>query len=104
MPIRKDDEVQVVRGKLKSEGTTKVTSVYRKRYCLHLEGQRFAKEKATGATSTIPVHSSNVVITKLKLSNDRKNLIERKKAGRGADKDKGKGKFSEKDVSMSSVD
>jgi large subunit ribosomal protein L26e len=60
IPIRKDDEVLVVRGSNKGrEG--KITSVYRLKYI---------------------VHPSKVVITKLKLDKDRESILERIKAGR----------------------
>lgn len=46
MPVRKDDEVTVVRGSLKGrEG--KVTSVYRRKYVIHIGG--LTKDKANGA-------------------------------------------------------
>lgn len=46
MPIRKDDEVMVVRGLFKNrEG--KVTAVYRKKYVIHID--RITREKANGA-------------------------------------------------------
>merc|ERR1712205_67905 len=60
LPIRKDDEVQIVRGK-------------------HVD--RIIKEKTNGAQVPVPIHPSKVQITKLKLDKDRKALIERKKAG-----------------------
>merc|ERR1719183_2110334 len=81
MPIRKEDEVKIVRGKSRDE-VGKVIAVYRKRMCIHIE--RIVKEKATGAQIPIPIHPSNVVITKLKLDPDRKNLINRKKTRGGA--------------------
>jgi len=103
LPIRKDDEVQIVRGKFAKEAVAKVTSVYRRRYCIYVE--RIMKEKTNGAQVSVPIHPSNVQITKLKLDKDRKSLLERKKVGRqGVDKDKGKGKFSESDVAMADVD
>lgn len=46
----------------------------------------------TGNAVQIPVHPSNLVITKLHLDKDRKNLIERKQ--RKVD-DKNKGKITE---------
>merc|ERR1712216_711066 len=101
LPIRKDDEVQIVRGKHAKEAVAKVTSVYRRRYCIHVD--RIIKEK-TSAQVQVPIHPSKVQITKLKLDKDRKALIERKKAGRSVGGDKGKGKFSEKDVAMADVD
>ena len=45
MPIRKDDEVMVVRGTYKNrEG--KVTTVYRRKYIIHIE--RISRDKANG--------------------------------------------------------
>ena len=77
LPIRKDDEVQIVRGKHAKEAVAKVTSVYRRRYCIHVD--RIIKEKTNGAQVPVPIHPSKVQITKLKLDKDRKSLIERKK-------------------------
>ena len=46
MPIRKDDEVQVVRGTFKGrEG--KVVQVYRRKWVIHIE--RITREKVNGA-------------------------------------------------------
>ena len=97
MPIRKDDEVSVVRGAFKlSEG--KVIQVYRKKYVIHID--RVNKEKANGS-QTVPVgiHPSKVIITKLKLDKDRKALLERKNKLNA-----GKGKFTDAEVSMAGVD
>merc|ERR550537_2055290 len=73
LPIRKDDEVQIVRGKHAKEAVAKVTSVYRRRYCIHVD--RIIKEKTNGAQVPVPIHPSKVQITKLKLDKDRKALI-----------------------------
>ncbi|KAG9228236.1 putative 60S ribosomal protein L26-2 [Amylocarpus encephaloides] len=79
MPIRKDDEVLVVRGSNKGrEG--KITTVYRLKYIVHIE--RVVKEKSSGQSVPIGVHPSKVVITKMKLDKDRENILERIKAGR----------------------
>ena len=96
MPIRKDDEVSVVRGFYKlREG--KVTQVYRKKYVIYID--RVVKEKNNGATSVpVGIHPSKVVITKLKLDKDRKALLERKSSKAN------KGKFTENEVNMAGVD
>jgi len=79
IPIRKDDEVTVVRGSNKGrEG--KITSVYRLKYIVHIE--RVVREKSSGQSVPIGVHPSKVVITKLKLDKDRESILERIKAGR----------------------
>ena len=83
IPIRKDDEIEVVRGSFKGrEG--KVTDVYRKKYVIHVE--KITREKANGQTVKIGVHPSKVVIKKLKLDKDRKAILERKKKTGETDK------------------
>ncbi|KAI8467104.1 MAG: translation protein SH3-like domain-containing protein [Monoraphidium minutum] len=97
VPIRKDDEVQVVRGTFKGrEG--KVTTVYRRKWVIHIE--RITREKVNGATVSVGIDPSKVVITKLKLDKDRRALLDRKAASRGGDK----GKYSEQEVAMQNVD
>ncbi|CAO1630488.1 unnamed protein product [Parajaminaea phylloscopi] len=81
IPIHKDDEVLIVRGSNKGrEG--RVTQVYRKKWVIHVE--RVVREKTNGTSVALPVHPSNVVITKLKVDKDRKNIIARKAAGKAA--------------------
>ncbi|KAH7346521.1 putative 60S ribosomal protein L26-2 [Rhexocercosporidium sp. MPI-PUGE-AT-0058] len=79
IPIRKDDEVTVVRGSNKGrEG--KITSVYRLKYIVHIE--RVVREKSSGQSVPLGIHPSKVVITKLKLDKDRESILERIKTGR----------------------
>ncbi|KAF1833584.1 ribosomal protein L24 [Decorospora gaudefroyi] len=79
IPIRKDDEVTVVRGSNKGrEG--KVSSVYRLKYCIHVNG--IVREKSNGQSVPTPIAPSKVVVTKLKLDKDREQILERKSAGR----------------------
>merc|ERR1712188_301086 len=76
MPVRKDDEVSVVRGTYKGrEG--KVIQCYRKKWVIHIE--RITKDKTNNATTQVGIDPSKVIITKLKLDKDRKALLERKK-------------------------
>jgi large subunit ribosomal protein L26e len=114
VPIHKDDEVLIIRGEQKGrEG--KVVSVYRKKYKVHVEKISIDKINGmlrvdalvrlcsrTGQTVFIPIDASNCIITKLKMNNSRKSLLDRKAEGRtkGA---KGEGKFSE-ETTMSKVD
>ena len=81
MPIRKDDEVQVVRGHYKGQQIGKVVQVYRKKYVIYIE--RVQREK-------VVIHPSKVVITRLKLDKDRKKILERKAKSRQVGKEKGK--------------
>ncbi|TFK42415.1 ribosomal protein L24 [Crucibulum laeve] len=75
LPVRKDDEVRIVRGKYKGrEG--KVTQVYRKKWVIHVD--RVARDKSNGATAPIGIHPSNVVITTIKLDKDRRAILDRK--------------------------
>ncbi|KAH8555243.1 translation protein SH3-like domain-containing protein [Umbelopsis sp. PMI_123] len=75
IPVRKDDEVMVVRGSFKGrEG--KVVQVYRKKWVIHID--RVTREKVNGASVPIGIHPSNVVVTKVKLDKDRKSILERK--------------------------
>ena len=68
LPIRKDDEVRIVRGKYKGrEG--KVTQVYRKKWVIHVD--RVQRDKSNGSSAPIGIHPSNVVITTIKLDKDR---------------------------------
>merc|ERR1712238_626457 len=86
VPIRRDDEVMIVRGHYHDrEG--KVTQVYRKKWRIHVE--RVTRDKANGQTVPIGIHPSKCMITKLKLDKDRKALLERKnralKKGKNSD-------------------
>ncbi|KAI9748949.1 MAG: 60S ribosomal protein L26A [Lichina confinis] len=79
IPVRKDDEVQVIRGSNKGrEG--KIISVYRLKYVVHIE--RLTREKANGQSVPIGIHPSKCVVTKLKLDKDREKILERISKGR----------------------
>lgn len=142
MPIRKDDEVAIVRGFFNARDG-KVTQVYRRKFVIHVE--RLHREKAngmlpswrerltllcvvvcfegcfypgiavgarrllslphrlmivrpvvgcSGAIVNVGIHPSNVVITKLHMDKDRKNLIARKKAA----SEDSKGKYTDADA------
>ena len=58
MPIRKDDEVQVLRGHYKGQQVGKVVQCYRKKFCIYIE--RIQREKANGATVYVGIHPSKV--------------------------------------------
>lgn len=96
MPIRKDDEVMVVRGTFKSrEG--KVVQVFRKKYMVFVE--RVTRDKVNGGQAPVGIPASNLVITKLKMDKDRKAKLEAKSKGKAAKKSS-----SESDAVMSNVD
>lgn len=98
MPIRKDDEVQVVRGHYKGQQVGKVVQVYRKKFVIYIE--RIQREKANGASVYVGIHPSKCVIVKLKIDKDRKNIIDRRSKGRLAALGKDKGKYSEESTAM----
>jgi len=75
LPIRREDEVMVVRGHF-ADREGKVTECYRKKYVIHVE--RVSKEKANGQSVPVGIHPSNVVITKIKMDKDRMALLARK--------------------------
>ena len=81
LPIRRDDEVKIVRGKY-PDRTGRVTDVCLRSMRIHID--QLNVENRPNGSVPIPIHPSNVVITKLKLDNFRKALIEKKRAGREA--------------------
>ena len=86
IPVRKGDQVKIVRGHFKTrEG--KVQTVYRRRRCIYIE--KIVREKLNGQQSQIPIIPSNCVITALKLDKDRKAILDKKKKKEGT-KDKHK--------------
>jgi len=76
LPIRKGDTVMIMRGDFKGiEG--KVIRVDLKKIRIYVEGA--TRRKADGTQVNVPIHPSNVMITKLDLSDPRrKEVIERK--------------------------
>ena len=86
LPIRKNDIVKILKGKAKNK-TGKVTSVYRKRWCILVD--KVTRDKQNGQPVNVPIKTSNCVIETLHLDKDRKDLIER--VSRLANKEKNKG-------------
>ncbi|KMT17474.1 hypothetical protein BVRB_2g037570 [Beta vulgaris subsp. vulgaris] len=80
LPVKKDDEVLVVRGTYAGrEG--KIVQCYRKKWVIYID--RVTRNKINGSTVPVGIHPSKVVLTKLKLDKDRLVLLERKAVGRG---------------------
>ena len=80
LPVRREDEVEVVRGNHK--GTTgKIVEVYRKKYCIHLD--KLTRDKMNGSSVYVPLHPSKVVLTSLHLNKDRKRILARKSRSSG---------------------
>ena len=68
VPIRKDDEVVIMRGTNRGH-KGKVIQVFRKKWAIHID--KLTKNKANGAPYQLPIHPSNVAVTKLKEGKDR---------------------------------
>lgn len=96
IPIRKDDEVQVIRGHYKGQQVGKVVQCYRKKFVVYIE--RIQREKANGASVYVGIHPSKVCIVKLKMDKDRKKILDRKAAGRAEATGKDKGKYTEENM------
>ena len=77
MPIRVNDEVVVMSGHHK-ETAGKVISVCRKNYTISID--KLTRTKGNKQTVQIPIHPSNVQITKLYINNDRSAILERRKS------------------------
>ncbi|XP_043849316.1 60S ribosomal protein L26-like 1 [Dromiciops gliroides] len=88
MPIRKDEEVQVVQGHYKGQQIVKVVQVYKKNYMIYTE--RVQWEKTNSTTVHVGIHPSKVVITRLKLDKDQKKILEWKAKSHQVGKEKGK--------------
>merc|ERR1712070_349784 len=76
IPVRKGDTVLIKCGS--KEGgvkgkTGKVLTVYRRRWCIHVE--KVVRDKKNGSQVPIPIDPSNVEITQLKLDKSRKALL-----------------------------
>ena len=84
LPLRKGDEVKVVRGSqfgLKA----KVSQVNLNYLRVYLEGQ--LREKTGGKKSPIPFHPSNLLITEAKLTDKKREaLVARAKSAKGVKK------------------
>ncbi|KAJ3219378.1 60S ribosomal protein L26A [Dinochytrium kinnereticum] len=75
IPVRKDDEVQIVRGSHKGR-TGKIVEVYRRKWVIHID--KVVREKVNGASVPLGIDPSKVQITTLKLDKDRMALLDRK--------------------------
>jgi len=97
-PIRIDDEVLIQHGAFKGrEG--KIIKVYRLKWKVYVE--KLTREKCNGTTVNIGVHPNVCIITKLKMTDKRKLVIDRKLAARAERETKKageKGKITSKEV------
>ncbi len=93
LPIKRGDEVSYplkrVKGVKRERVQAKVTTVYRKKWCIYVDKK--TKEKQNGQTVNIPVVPSTCKIEKLMLNQDRKEYIEKKAAAGNKLKNKNTG-------------
>ena len=79
LPIKRGDEVKILKGKFKGK-SGKVVQVYRRRNVIYVD--KIQREKQNGQTVFCPIRPSYCVIEKLLLNKDRKKTIERRAANK----------------------
>ena len=77
LPIKRGDEVKILKGKAKGRNG-KVTQVYRKRNVIYVD--KVNREKQNGQTVFLPIRPCHCIIEKLHENKDRKKTIERRAA------------------------
>ena len=85
VPVRKGDTVLINSGcsKIGGKGQEgKVLTVYRRRWCIHVE--KVVRDKKSGTQVPIPIDPSKCVITQLKVDKSRKILLARKNRNNNA--------------------
>jgi large subunit ribosomal protein L24 len=73
--VKKGDLVRIMRGQFR-DTESKVTSVSYKKGVVYLDSSTITK--ADGKEAYVPIHPSNIMLVKLELDDERKNLIESK--------------------------
>nr|UXY87664.1 60S ribosomal protein L26 [Cryptomonas curvata] len=76
LPVRKDDEVKVMRGIMKGR-IGKVVQCHRKNFSIYVD--KITRLKTGKSVSYFPISHSNVVIVGLSMTNERKTLLLEKK-------------------------
>ena len=77
LPIKRGDEVKILKGKWKGK-KGKVVQVYRRRNVIYVD--KVNREKQNGQPVFLPIRPCHCVIEKLLLNKDRKETIERRAA------------------------
>lgn len=76
LPLRRGDEVQIMRGKLKGK-TGKIARVNYKKYRVYIEG--ITRKRTVGTEAQIGLHPSKLKIINLTIDDKRRqNILERK--------------------------
>ena len=79
LPIKRGDEVKILKGKAKGK-FGKVVQVYRKRNCIYVD--KVQREKQNGQTVFLPIKPYYCVVEKLLINKDRSKTIERNAANK----------------------
>ena len=77
LPIKRGDEVKILKGKAKGK-SGKVVQVYRKRNVIYVD--KVQRDKQNGQTVFLPIKPSYCVIEKLLINKDRTKTIEKRAA------------------------
>jgi large subunit ribosomal protein L26e len=77
LPIKRGDEVKILKGKAKGK-SGKVVQVYRKRNVIYVD--KVQRDKQNGQTVFLPIKPSYCVIEKLFINKDRTKTIEKRAA------------------------
>ena len=77
LPIKRGDEVKILKGKAKGQ-SGKVVQVYRKKNIIYVD--KINREKQNGQTVFLPIKPSYCVISKLLINKDRTKTIEKRAA------------------------
>jgi large subunit ribosomal protein L26e len=77
LPIKRGDEVKILKGKGKGK-SGKVVQVYRKRNVIYVD--KVQRDKQNGQTVFLPIKPSYCVIEKLFINKDRTKTIEKRAA------------------------
>lgn len=91
LPIKRGDEVKILKGKAKGK-SGKVVQVYRKKWVIYVD--KVNREKQNGQSVFLPLKPTYCVIEKLHLNTDRKELIAR----RSTAAEKKEGKYGKKET------
>jgi len=76
LPVRKGDEVEIMRGEFKKK-RGKVLRVDLKKYKVYVEG--ITRKRTDGTERLVPIHPSNLMIVNLNLQDKRRvKILERK--------------------------
>ena len=87
LPIKRGDEVKILKGKGKGK-TGKVVQVYRKRNVIYVD--KVNREKQNGQSVFLPIRPCHCIIEKLLINKDRTKTIEKRAAIRAKAEEKHK--------------